>query len=79
MVDNVIAEKTALAIANNPYVVKLYYSFQSREHLFLVMEYLIGGDLSSLIHGMCERQMILWHQNMATTSGYVSLSRLTWL
>jgi serine/threonine protein kinase len=52
MVDNVIAEKTALAIANNPYVVKLYYSFQSREHLFLVMEYLIGGDLSSLLHGM---------------------------
>jgi serine/threonine protein kinase len=52
MVDNVIAEKTALAIANNPYVVKLYYSFQSREHLFLVMEYLIGGDLSSLLHGV---------------------------
>jgi serine/threonine protein kinase len=50
-VDNVMAEKFALSMANNPHVVKLYYSFQSPEALYLVMEYLIGGDLSSLLQG----------------------------
>jgi serine/threonine kinase 38 len=28
-----------------PYVVKLYYSFQDEEFLYLVMEYLPGGDM----------------------------------
>eukprot|EP00124_Ichthyophonus_hoferi_P002268 Ihof_evm3s148 gene=Ihof_evmTU3s148 len=60
MVDNVIAEKTALAIANNPYVVRLYYSFQSRDHLYLVMEFLPGGDLASLL-----QNFIVFDEEMA--------------
>lgn len=35
--------------ANNPFVVRFYYSFSSPEKLFLVMEYCPGGDLSSLL------------------------------
>ncbi|KAI9105007.1 serine/threonine protein kinase 15, partial [Phlyctochytrium arcticum] len=49
MVSHVLAERNVLALSNNPFVVKLYYAFQSREYLYLVMEYLIGGDLSSLL------------------------------
>lgn len=35
--------------ANNPFVVRFYYSFSSPEKLFLVMEYCPGGDLSSVL------------------------------
>ena len=43
------AERDILATAEHPYVVKLYYSFASREHLYLVMEFVNGGDLLSLL------------------------------
>lgn len=35
--------------ANNPFVVRFYYSFSSPEKLFLVMEYCQGGDLASML------------------------------
>lgn len=34
---------------DSPYVVQLYYSFQTRDYLYLVMEYLSGGDCSTLL------------------------------
>ncbi|KAI8824268.1 serine/threonine protein kinase 15 [Fimicolochytrium jonesii] len=49
MVSHVLAERKVLALSRNPFVVKLFYAFQSREYLYLVMEYLPGGDLSSLL------------------------------
>jgi serine/threonine protein kinase len=50
MVSQVMAEKKVLELSRNPFVVKLYYAFHSKEYLYLVMEYLIGGDLSSLLN-----------------------------
>ncbi|ORX45049.1 kinase-like protein [Piromyces finnis] len=50
MVSQVLAEKKVLELSRNPFVVKLYYAFHSKEYLYLVMEYLIGGDLSSLLN-----------------------------
>jgi serine/threonine protein kinase len=52
MKNAVLAERDALAMAHNPFVVKLYYAFQSKEYLYLVMEYLIGGDLASLLRAL---------------------------
>nr|CDS28889.1 serine/threonine-protein kinase greatwall [Hymenolepis microstoma] len=49
LVDQVTAERNALAISNCPYIVHLYYSLQTDQYIYLVMEYLIGGDLKSLI------------------------------
>ncbi|KAJ3031801.1 hypothetical protein HK097_005406, partial [Rhizophlyctis rosea] len=49
MVSHVLAERKVLALSRNPFVVKLFFAFHSREYLYLVMEYLIGGDLSSLL------------------------------
>ncbi|CAG8541479.1 11750_t:CDS:10 [Ambispora leptoticha] len=49
MVNHVLAERRVLSLSKTPYVVKLYYAFQSQDYLYLVMEYLIGGDLSSLL------------------------------
>ena len=42
-VDHVKREQFILARASNPFVVKLYYSFQSRTDLFLVLEFCPGG------------------------------------
>eukprot|EP00775_Hariotina_reticulata_P007561 gene7561-7768_t len=49
MVESVTNERNILAMANNPFVVRFYYSFSSPEKLFLVMEYCPGGDLSSVL------------------------------
>ncbi|KAI3634442.1 hypothetical protein MIR68_008046 [Amoeboaphelidium protococcarum] len=49
---NVKAEKMILSRIDSPYVVKLFYSFQSRDNLYLVMEYLNGGDCSALVKAM---------------------------
>ncbi|KAI9205400.1 uncharacterized protein BJ171DRAFT_423179 [Polychytrium aggregatum] len=46
---NIKAERMILTQLDSPYVVKLYYSFQSKDNLYLVMEYLNGGDLAALI------------------------------
>uniref|UniRef100_A0A0K2SVW2 non-specific serine/threonine protein kinase n=1 Tax=Lepeophtheirus salmonis TaxID=72036 RepID=A0A0K2SVW2_LEPSM len=48
-VAHVIAEKDILAEADNDWIVKLYYSFQDKDNLYFVMEYIPGGDLMSLL------------------------------
>jgi serine/threonine-protein kinase RIM15 len=49
-VTNVKAERMILMTqTDSPYVTKLYYTFQSKDYLYLVLEYLNGGDCSSLI------------------------------
>ncbi|KAJ3393071.1 hypothetical protein HDU92_008015 [Lobulomyces angularis] len=50
-VTNIKAERSILSQIDSPFVVNLYFSFQSKENLFLVMEYLSGGDCASLIKG----------------------------
>uniref|UniRef100_A0A383V4A7 non-specific serine/threonine protein kinase n=1 Tax=Tetradesmus obliquus TaxID=3088 RepID=A0A383V4A7_TETOB len=48
-VEHVKAERNVLAEVHSPYIVKLYYSFQDEEFLYLVMEYLPGGDVMTLL------------------------------
>lgn len=43
------AERNLLAEVSSPYVMKLYYSFQDEEFLYLVTEYLPGGDMMTLL------------------------------
>ncbi|ORZ32784.1 kinase-like domain-containing protein [Catenaria anguillulae PL171] len=61
MLTHVMAERRALALANTPFVVRLYYAFMSSRHLFL--EYMIGGDLSSLLAaiGSFSKEMALFY------------------
>ena len=48
-VQHVKSERNVLALAENPWVVELKYSFQDHKHLYLVMEYLPGGDLMTIL------------------------------
>ncbi|ORZ12827.1 hypothetical protein BCR42DRAFT_378922 [Absidia repens] len=49
-VTNVKAERMILMTqTDSPFVTKLYYTFQSKDYLYLVMEYLNGGDCSALV------------------------------
>ncbi|XJO70614.1 hypothetical protein BDV3_000266 [Batrachochytrium dendrobatidis] len=40
----VLAEQEILATANHPFIVTLYHSFQSDDHLYFVTEYCSGGE-----------------------------------
>lgn len=48
-VDHVRAERNVLAEVRHRSIVKLFYSFQDEEYLYLVMEYMPGGDLMTLL------------------------------
>ena len=49
-ITNVKAERMILMKqAESPFVARLYFTFQSKENLYLVMEYLNGGDCAALI------------------------------
>lgn len=49
-ITNVKAERMILMTqTQSPFVVKLYFTFQSKDYLYLVMEYLPGGDCASLV------------------------------
>ncbi|CAI8049436.1 Serine/threonine-protein kinase 38-like [Geodia barretti] len=43
------AERDILVEADNPWVVKMYYSFQDSVSLYLIMEFLPGGDMMTLL------------------------------
>lgn len=52
-ITNVKAERMILMKqAESPFVAKLYFTFQSRDNLYLVMEYLNGGDCAALIKSL---------------------------
>eukprot|EP00798_Chlamydomonas_sp_ICE-L_P021216 gene21216-28126_t len=48
-VEHVKAERNVLAEVHSPFVVKLFYSFQDEQYLYLAMEYLAGGDMMTLL------------------------------
>jgi hypothetical protein len=52
MVEGARVERSVLAAARNPFVVRFHASFTSRENLYLVMEYAPGGDLASLLRAL---------------------------
>ena len=48
-VAHVRAERDILVEAENPWVVKMFYSFQDVYNLYLIMEFLPGGDMMTLL------------------------------
>ncbi|XP_043709802.1 serine/threonine-protein kinase tricornered-like isoform X2 [Telopea speciosissima] len=48
-VEHVRSERNLLAEVDSNFIVKLFYSFQDSEFLYLIMEYLPGGDIMTLL------------------------------
>lgn len=59
MVAQVLCERNALALAKTPFCVQLFYSLQTSSSVYLVMEYMVGGDLKSLlsVYGFFDESM----------------------
>jgi len=47
-----VTERDAMALVRNEFCVRLYYSFRSPSAMYLVMDYMVGGDLASLIQNV---------------------------
>lgn len=62
MLASVHLERNILADADSPYVVKLFFSFATLTNLYMVMEYLPGGDCYGLLqqYGFLEESMARW-------------------
>jgi serine/threonine protein kinase len=43
-IKRVLAEQEILATANHPFIVPLYHTFQSTDHLYFITEYCCGGE-----------------------------------
>ncbi|XP_072944126.1 serine/threonine-protein kinase greatwall isoform X2 [Epargyreus clarus] len=63
MVTQVVTERNALALSRSPFCVHLFYSLQSASSVYLVMEYMVGGDLKSLLgaYGFLEEPMAVFY------------------
>jgi len=51
-VPRVQRERAVLSGSQSPWIIKLKYSFQDSEYLYLVMEYAAGGDLKTLLENL---------------------------
>uniref|UniRef100_H2ZCQ6 Serine/threonine-protein kinase greatwall n=1 Tax=Ciona savignyi TaxID=51511 RepID=H2ZCQ6_CIOSA len=49
MTRNVLSERKALALSKSPFIVHLFYSLETPLDIYLIMEYIIGGDVKSLL------------------------------
>lgn len=46
-VEHILSEKGVLSVVNHPFVVNLYKTFQDEHYLYMVLEYVCGGELFS--------------------------------
>lgn len=60
-VRHVLIERDILTATRTPWLVRLLYAFQDREHVYLAMEYVPGGDFRTLLN-----QSGILHQECAT-------------
>lgn len=49
-IQQAFVERDILTFAENPFVVSMYCSFETRRHLCMVMEYVEGQQLGVLVH-----------------------------
>jgi microtubule-associated serine/threonine kinase len=51
-VEQVFAERDIMSFTDNPFVVSMFCSFETKRHLCMVMEYVEGGDCATLLKNM---------------------------
>ena len=58
--DNIMSEKNILSRINHPFIVNMHFSFQDCDNLYLIMDYLSGGDLR---YHLSHRKSSLFNEN----------------
>ena len=58
--DNIMSEKNILSKINHPFIVNMHFSFQDYDNLYLIMDYLSGGDLR---YHLSHRKASLFNEN----------------
>ncbi|PAA48009.1 hypothetical protein BOX15_Mlig033990g4 [Macrostomum lignano] len=74
LIDQIQCERAALAISRCRHVVHLYYSLQTDTHVYLVMEYLCGGDLRSMLLAvgcLSQEAAVVYTAEVATALEYL--------
>nr|XP_023016566.1 serine/threonine-protein kinase greatwall [Leptinotarsa decemlineata] len=63
MVFQVVNERNALALTKSPFCVQLFYTLQTESSVYLVMDYMVGGDLKSLlsVYGFFDEAMATFY------------------
>lgn len=56
-VQDVFTERNVLTRLSHPYLLKLYWTFQSEHKLFFVMDYMPGGDLDKYLNGLPNKML----------------------
>ncbi|GFY47238.1 hypothetical protein TNIN_1291 [Trichonephila inaurata madagascariensis] len=51
-VEQAFAERDIMSFTDNPFVVSMFCSFETKKHLCMVMEYVEGGDCATLLKNM---------------------------
>ena len=52
MVQHALFERDIMTIGACPFIVRMFYSFATKNHVFYAMEFLPGGDLYSLLQAV---------------------------
>ena len=60
--DNIVGEKNILSKINHPFIVNMHFSFQDSNNLYLIMDYLSGGDLR---YHLSHKKSPLFNENQA--------------
>ncbi|GIY18509.1 hypothetical protein CDAR_527592 [Caerostris darwini] len=51
-IDQAFAERDIMSFTDNPFVVSMFCTFETKKHLCMVMEYVEGGDCATLLKNM---------------------------
>lgn len=73
-IQNIINERKYLSMLNHPFIINMNYAFETEENLYIVMDYLRGGDLRYYIcrhNRMSEAKVKFIVTNILLASKYI--------
>ncbi|CAK56765.1 unnamed protein product (macronuclear) [Paramecium tetraurelia] len=76
LVENTMLEKKVLEYSNNPFVIRLQYSFQTENKLYLVMDLVNGGQLLKIINKQPYKRFSLHQAQFCTAEVVLGLEYL---
>ncbi|KPP62609.1 hypothetical protein Z043_119195, partial [Scleropages formosus] len=73
-IQQAFVERDILTFAENPFVVSMFCSFETRRHLCMVMEYVEGGDCATLLKNIGALPVEMARILLITSMGHIKLT-----